>query len=96
MKGIALPGAPEGEKKRVVDQVNALSGADLDRTVLQKLETSHRESIELFEQEAKEGSDAELKAFASKTLPTLREHLKMVEDAAEGGAAAAKGAPGKK
>jgi putative membrane protein len=87
LKGIALPAAPEGEKKVEVEQVGALSGADLDRMVLQKLETSHRESIKLFEREASEGADLELKAFASKTLPTLREHLKMVEAAADGGAA---------
>jgi putative membrane protein len=87
LKGIALPAAPEGEKKAEVEQVGGLSGADLDRTVLQKLETSHRESIKLFEREASEGADPELKGFASKTLPTLREHLKMVEAAADGGAA---------
>ena len=91
-KGIALPAAPDVEKKIVVEQIFALSGADLDRTVLQKLEAAHRESIKLFEREASEGSDAELKAFASKTLPTLREHLKMVEagDVAGDGAHAAK------
>ena len=50
-----------------------------------KLEKSHRESINLFEREANEGSDPELKAFASKTLPALREHLKMVEASRTGG-----------
>lgn len=91
-KGIPLPAAPQGEKKAEVDQLTALTGTDLDRTVLPKLATSHRESIKLFEREASEGSDAELKAFASKTLPTLREHLKMVEagHAAGDGANAAK------
>jgi putative membrane protein len=92
-KGIAVPAAPEGDKKAEVEQVSALSGAELDRTVLAKLEKSHRESINLFEREANEGSDPELKAFASKTLPTLREHLKMVEASRagnDGGAHAAK------
>jgi putative membrane protein len=89
-KGIALPGAPQGEKKAEVDQLTALTGTDLDRTVLPKLVTSHRESIKLFEREASEGSDAELKAFASKTLPTLREHLKMVEAGHAAGANAAR------
>jgi putative membrane protein len=86
-KGLTLPAAPEGEKKAAVEEINTLSGADLDRTVLPKLDAAHRESIKLFEREANEGSDPDLKAFASKTLPTLREHLKMVEAAANGGAA---------
>jgi putative membrane protein len=34
----------------------------------------------LFEREAKSGKDAELKAFAEKTLPTLKDHLSMVRD----------------
>ena len=59
--------------------IGALTGAELDRTVPAKLEQSHRASIKLFAREASEGSDPELKAFAAKTLPTLREHLKMVE-----------------
>jgi putative membrane protein len=84
-KGIPLPAAPEGDKRAEVEQVSALSGTELDRTVLEKLEKSHRESIKLFEREASEGSDAELKAFAAKTLPTLREHLKMVESSRAGG-----------
>jgi len=80
-KGIPVPVSPESEKRAEVEQVSALSGAELDRTVLTKLDQSHRASIKLFEREASEGSDPELKAFAAKTLPTLREHLKMVESA---------------
>jgi len=92
-KGIPVPVSPESEKRAEVEQVSALSGAELDRTVLTKLDQSHRASIKLFEREASEGSDPELKAFAAKTLPTLREHLKMVESthaAAGGGAQAGK------
>jgi putative membrane protein len=91
-KGITLPAAPEGDKQAEVDQLSKLTGADLDRVVLEKLEKSHRESIKLFEQEAAAGSDPELKAFAGKTLRTLREHLKMVEAgrSGDGGAPSAK------
>ena len=40
----------------------------------------HEKTIALFEREAKTGKDAELKAFAEKTLPALKEHLSMVRD----------------
>jgi len=78
-KGMNLPAAPGADKRTQVDQLTALSGAELDRAVLEQLAESHRASIKLFEEEASAGSDADLKAFAEKTLPTLREHLKMVE-----------------
>jgi len=92
-KGIPVPAAPEDDKRGEVDRISALTGAELDRTVLAKLEQSHRSSIKLFEREASEGSDPELKAFAAKTLPTLREHLKMVESThAAAGAAGAQAA----
>src|SRR5262245_37479317 len=41
---------------------------------------SHEEAVALFEKQAKEGKDADLKAFAEKTLPTLKEHLKLAQD----------------
>jgi putative membrane protein len=57
------------------------SGWPASRAVVDKLTESHRDSIKLFEQQAATGTDGDLKAFAEKTLPTLREHLKMVEGA---------------
>jgi len=35
-----------------------------------------------FKREASSGKDADLKAWAARTLPTLEEHLKMAKDAA--------------
>jgi putative membrane protein len=78
-KGMMLPAAPAPDKRAEVDKIRELSGDDLDRTVVAKLAESHRASIHLFENEARAGHDPALKAFAEKTLPTLREHLKMVE-----------------
>ena len=74
-----MPSAPGDDKRAEIDKLQALSGADLDRAVIGKLAAAHRDSIELYEQQAKDGADADLKAFAAKTVPTLREHLKMVE-----------------
>ena len=41
----------------------------------------HKDDIDLFEKEADKGNDPELKAWAAKTLPTLKHHLQMAEDA---------------
>jgi putative membrane protein len=47
----------------------------------EKMVKDHKKDIAAFEKEAKDGEDADVKAWAEKTLPTLNEHLKMVQDA---------------
>lgn len=51
---------------------------------------AHKKAVELFEEEAKNGQDPELKAFAAQTLPKLKEHLVKAKElaAAHGGNAA--------
>jgi len=43
----------------------------------------HEEDVRLFNTQAKEGTDAELRSFAVKTLPTLEEHLNMARNLAK-------------
>jgi len=42
--------------------------------------SDHEKAIALFQAEAKGGTDADLKAYAEKTLPKLKDHLKMAQD----------------
>lgn len=74
-KGIALPARGPGEHQQHAERLGALSGAAFDKAYMDKMVQDHGKTIALFEQQAKGGKDAELKAFAAKTLPTLREHL---------------------
>jgi putative membrane protein len=39
----------------------------------------HKKDIDLFEREANNGEDADLKSWASGKLPTLKHHLEMAE-----------------
>lgn len=79
-KGITLPSTPEGEAAGTLSGLNGLSGVELDRAYVQTLGLdAHAKAIALFERQAKEGQDAELKAFAERTLPKLREHRTMAE-----------------
>ena len=55
--------------------------ADFDRQYLKLLEMDHKNDIAEFQQEAKSGDDRDVKAWASKTLPMLKQHLAMVESA---------------
>lgn len=58
----------------------AASGAAFDRGFMEAQVKAHQEAIALFEAQANGGGDAELKAFAQKQLPALRNHLKQAQD----------------
>src|ERR1051325_3579900 len=57
-----------------------LNANGFDKAYLKMLEQGHKMIIAEFEREAKNGGDPDLKAWATKTLPTLREHLAMVRN----------------
>jgi putative membrane protein len=60
-----------------------LGSGDFDRMYLKWLEEVHRTDIADFERAAKSSDDGDLKAWASKTLLTLKQHLAMVQAAAK-------------
>lgn len=57
------------------------AGSDFDARYLATLEADHKKDIQTFEKEASSGNDNDLKSFAARTLPTLKEHLAMIKDA---------------
>ena len=84
-KGVALPSELNAEGKAKLDKLAGLKGAGFDRAYAEMLGTEeHRKDVSLFEKAAQDAQDADVKAFAAATLPTLREHLsqanKLVKD----------------
>lgn len=65
-------------------KMEKMSGDNFDKDYLTAMKTEHEKDIAAFEKEANDsgsGEDADLKAWAQKTLPTLKEHLSMVNEA---------------
>ena len=62
-------------------KARAFPKATFDHQYLYNLEEDHKADIKTFEKEAKSGDDADVKGWAAKTLPVLKEHLAMVKDA---------------
>jgi putative membrane protein len=67
------------ENQMVMQRLSKLSGAEFDRAYMKHMVEDHMKDVSLFEQEAKQGRDQNLKAWAAKTLPTLQEHLKLAQ-----------------
>jgi putative membrane protein len=78
-KGVTLPADLDPKHQATYDRLAKMSGAEFDRAYMQEMVKDHRETVNDFRRESKSGSDAELKAWAEKTLPTLEGHLKEAE-----------------
>jgi len=62
------------------DKLARLQGNEFDREFLRQMVKDHEEAVALFAAKAKDARDEDLKEFAAKTLPTLKEHHKMVQE----------------
>lgn len=80
--GFAMAKEASKEHKDMCEKLKKISGADFDRQYMTGQVKAHRSAVKLFTDQAKNGQNADLRSFASKTLPTIEEHLKMAEEIA--------------
>jgi putative membrane protein len=78
-KGVEVPTSLDKKTQATVDKMKTLTGAAFDKAYMSDMVADHKEDIALFQAESLSGHDADVKAFAGKTLPTLREHLEMAQ-----------------
>jgi len=78
-KGITLPVAIDTDEQKVKDDLSAKTGADFDKAYVSNMIDDHKKDIKEFEDASKNCKDADLKAFATKTLPTLKMHLDAIQ-----------------
>ncbi len=79
-KNITLPTDLDAKDKALRDRLSKLSGAAFDRAYMQAMLKDHRVDVSEFRTESQAGRDPDVKAWASKTLPTLEEHLKLAQE----------------
>lgn len=61
-------------------KMDKMDDATFDKDYMAQMVKDHEKTVSDFEAEAKDGSDADVKAWASKTLPTLKKHLEMAKE----------------
>ena len=79
-KGVTLPSDVDDASKKMADKLSKLSGKDFDKAYINGMVDDHEKDVKEFEKASKDAKDPDLKAWASKTLPTLQDHLKMAKD----------------
>jgi putative membrane protein len=62
------------------DKWRKRDGKDFDRDYIKKMVSDHKDAVELFQKEAKDGTDPELLDFARKELPKLEHHYEAAND----------------
>src|SRR5437667_3742427 len=81
-KSIALPPDINSDQKATMDKLSKLSGAEFDKEYMSDMVQDHEADAKEFENQANMGPDADIKAFAAKTLPMIKRHLQMARDVA--------------
>ncbi|MDB6084015.1 MAG: outer membrane protein, partial [Gammaproteobacteria bacterium] len=81
-KNIKLPASPSVGQMATKTKLQVLTGDAFDKSYIKGMIEDHEEDIKEFRKEATSGQDAEAKAYAAATLPTLQTHLKKIQQIA--------------
>jgi putative membrane protein len=79
-KSVTLPAALDATHKAKADQMGKLSGAAFDRAYVREMVADHNKDVAAFKHASTTAADADLKAWAAKTLPTLEAHQTSIKE----------------
>lgn len=81
--GLTVPTALDQRHQGLIDNLRGATDQDFDRVYLQQQEAAHNETAALLETYSRVGGNDALKGWAAKTLPVVRSHREMVDQADE-------------
>ena len=85
-KGVELSAAPPRALRRDIEQLGKKTGKEFDQDFVRNVGIkAHEKDIKLFEKASKDAKDPEVKAFAAKTLPNLKQHLAQAQKMPQAG-----------
>lgn len=84
-KNITMPDSMSSDHMDHVRELSEKTGAEFDKAYMDRMVSAHESDVERFEDVAEDADydDAEVKAFASKTVTKLREHLERAKQIRE-------------
>lgn len=78
-RNVKLPTAVDPRAQFCAQSLAGLSGEEFDRCYAKAQFLMHMDAVAMFEAEAERGRDPQIKALAAKLLPTIQEHLAMIQ-----------------
>jgi len=78
-KNVTLPHTIAPDMQKMADDLQKRNGKDFDRAYMSMMVDDHKKDIKEFEKEAKNGADADIRAFADSSLHMLKKHLDSAE-----------------
>jgi len=79
-KNITLPASLTDRCQRKYDKLAEKSGREFDQEFADLMVKEHKDLVDAYKKEADKGNDADMKAFAARSVPRLEHHLAMSED----------------
>jgi len=77
---IAVPDKPLPEQEKDLNHLVSNDVKDFDKEFMDHMVMDHEKAVKLFEKASKELKNDKLKEYATKSLPTLKEHLKLAKE----------------
>ncbi len=76
-KGVTLPRETDAQHQALRVQLQQMSGRSFDQAYMTAMVEDHERTVALFQNQATQGRDPDLKAFAARMLPRLQQHRTM-------------------
>jgi len=73
-KNITLPANLDDKSQKMLDNLNKKSGKDFDKAYTDDMLDGHKDAVNAFQKGSNDLQDADLKNFATQTLPTIQMH----------------------
>ncbi len=74
-KLITIPTSPTDKAKEDYKKLSEKSGINFDKDYCDRMVSAHKDAISKFEKASTESNDADIREWATTTLPDLRKHL---------------------
>jgi len=78
--GATIPKGLDAQHAKMAASFEKLKGAAFDHRFAREMIVGHTKAIAEYKREAQDAQSADVKAYASQTLPTLEKHLQAAQD----------------